>query len=208
MNDNTTLTKTIKRRYNRLARFYDAMEAPLERLRFRAWRSRFREGISGPKALEVGVGTGKNMGHYPEGVSVTAIDNSRSMLQRATRRAVTSQARVDLLAGDAQRLPFSDETFDTVFSAFVFCSVPDPVQGLKELRRVVKPDGRLLLLEHMRPGNPALARVFDILNPLTVRLTGANVNRRTLENVQRAGWSIVVEERLSSDIVRWIEARP
>ncbi|MCF8106633.1 MAG: hypothetical protein K9K64_14220, partial [Desulfohalobiaceae bacterium] len=70
------------------------------------------------------------------------------------------------------------------------------------------PGGRLLLLEHMRPGNPALARVFDILNPLTVRLTGANVNRRTMNNIQLAGWSIDVEDRLSSDIVRWIEARP
>lgn len=208
MNDNTALTNTIKRRYNRLARFYDLMEAPLERLRFRVWRSRFREGISGPKALEVGVGTGKNMGYYPQGVTVTAIDNSWSMLQRATRRAVISHARIDLLAGDAQRLPFSDEAFDTVFAAFVFCSVPDPVQGLRELRRVVKPGGRLLLLEHMQPGNRLLAAVFNAVNPLTVRLTGANVNRRTMDNIQLAGWSIEVEKCLSLDIVRWIEARP
>lgn len=203
-----SLTATIKRRYNRLARFYDLMEAPLERLRFRVWRTRFRERIMGPKVLEVGVGTGKNMGQYPEDTAVTAIDNSRSMLWIAKKRAASSVGSVDLLVMDAQRLAFPDQTFDTVFAAFVFCSVPDPVQGLKELRRVIKPDGRLLLLEHMRPGNPRLARVFDTLNPLTVRLTGANVNRRTMENIQRAGWTIESEEHLSSDVVRWIEARP
>jgi ubiquinone/menaquinone biosynthesis C-methylase UbiE len=80
--------------------------------------------------------------------------------------------------------------------------------GLQELRRVCKTGGRLLLLEHMRPGNPTLGFLFDILNPIVVRMMGANINRRTVKNVQQAGWKIRVEERLSSDIVRWIEAEP
>ncbi len=109
---------------------------------------------------------------------------------------------------DVQHLEFPDQVFDTVFATFVFCSVPDPVLGLKELRRVCKPDGRLLLLEHMRPGNPLLGTLFDLLNPLVVRMMGANINRRTVENIRRAGWQIRVDEQLSSDIVRWIEAEP
>jgi len=95
-----------------------------------------------------------------------------------------------------------------VFATFVFCSVPDPVAGLRELRRVCKPDGKLLLLEHMRPGNFVLGFIFDVLNPLIVRMMGANINRRTIDNILQAGWQIKVAENLSSDIVRWIQATP
>jgi ubiquinone/menaquinone biosynthesis C-methylase UbiE len=109
---------------------------------------------------------------------------------------------------DVQHLDFADHSFDTVFASFVFCSVPDPVMGLRELRRVCKPQGRLLLLEHMRPGNAALGFLFDALNPIVVRMMGANINRRTTDNIRTAGWQIQVEENLSSDIVKWIEAIP
>ena len=69
------------------------------------------------------------------------------------------------------------------FASFVFCAVPDPVQGLRELRRVCKPDGRLLLLKHVRSGNELLGILFDALNPLIVRMMGANINRRTVDNI-------------------------
>ena len=109
---------------------------------------------------------------------------------------------------DAQQLAFQDHLFDTVFATFVFCSVPDPVLGLKELKRICKPDGRLLLLEHMRPGNRVLGFIFDLVNPLVVRMMGANINRMTIDNIKSAGWQIKIDQRLSSDIVRWIEAKP
>lgn len=109
---------------------------------------------------------------------------------------------------DAQQLAFPDNFFDTVFAAFPFCSKSDPVLGLKELRRVCKPDCKLLLLEHMRPGNPVLGVIFDLFNPLVVRTMGANINRRTIADIISAGWQIKIDQKLSSDIVRWIEARP
>jgi ubiquinone/menaquinone biosynthesis C-methylase UbiE len=201
-------TNLTRKRYERVASFYDRLEAPMERFRFCSWRSRLRNRITGNRALEVGIGTGKNLPYYPPGVKVTAIDLSPRMLERARRRASVLGLEVELLEMDVQDLEFPERAFDTVFSTFVFCSVPDPVAGLKELRRVYKPAGRLLLLEHVRPGNPLLGLLFEVLNPIVVRMVGANINRRTVENIRRAGWQIRVEERFFSDIVVWIEAEP
>jgi ubiquinone/menaquinone biosynthesis C-methylase UbiE len=203
LKDNVT-----RKRYDRLAFWYDFLEAPMERIRFASWRPRILNRIRGDRILEVGVGTGKNLPYYPKGLRVDAIDISPRMLERAQKRASGLKISVMFQEMDAQELAFPDHVFDTIFATFVFCSVPDPVKGLRELRRVYKTGGRLLLMEHMRPGNPVLGFLFDRLNPVVVRMMGANINRRTLDNIRRAGWQIQSEERLLSDIVRLIEAEP
>ena len=197
-----------RKRYNRMALIFDFVEAPVEKMRFASWRQRLRTSIVGPKVLEVGVGTGKNLPYYPQDADITAIDLSPRMLSRARRKAEKLVLDVRLLEMDAQNLAFTDHIFDTVFATFVFCSVPDPVKGLQELQRVCKSEGRLLLLEHMQPGNFILKIIFDLFNPMVVRMVGANINRKTVDNIRLAGWQIRVEENLSSDIVRWIEAQP
>lgn len=199
---------TIRRRYNRLAFFYDFMEALPERFLLRSWRMRLQGRIYGYKVLEAGGGTGKNFPFYPLKTQITAIDFSPRMLKRAQKKAPGLGLEADILEMDVQDLIFPDNTFDTVLATFVFCSVPNPVLGLQELRRVCKPGGRLLLLEHMRPENLFKGMLFDILNPLVVRMMGANINRRTVENIGEAGWKIQVEKNLFSDVVRWIEAEP
>ena len=197
-----------RRRYDRVARLYDFLEWPIEHFRFALWRARLKNCIHGSHALEVGVGTGKNLPYYPEDLNVSAIDLSPRMLARANVKAERLGCKVNLIEMDLQQLNFANYYFDTIFATFVFCSVLDTVAGLQELRRVCKPDGKLFLLEHVRPGNAVLGRIFDFFNPVVVRMVGANINRRTMDNVRVAGWRIHVAEQLSSDIVQWIEAVP
>lgn len=199
-------TDQIRKRYNRNASFYNLLEAPMEWLRFRQWRSRLRTKITGPRALEVGVGTGKNLQYYPPDVNVTAIDFSPRMLAYAKKSAAKLAKNVELHVMDVQNLDFPDSSFDTVFGTFVFCSVPDPIIGLRELKRVCKSNGHLLLLEHIRPSNSISAFIFDALNPIVVRMMGVNINRKTIDNIRKAGWKISKNEPLGTDIVHWIEA--
>ncbi len=127
----TKLTETAKKRYDRIATVYDLMEGAVERSHYTKWRQLLWSKVEGRKILEVGVGTGKNLPYYPPEAEVTAIDFSDRMLARAIAKAQQQAVKVNLLLMDVQKLEFKDATFDTVVSTFVFCSVPDPIQGLK-----------------------------------------------------------------------------
>ncbi len=195
--------EAVTRAYDRAARFYDIYDAPMEAFGTRRRRRRLLRRATG-RVLEVGVGTGRNLEHYPHGVEIVGIDVSEGMLERARRRAA-GRSGVTLLHADAQDLPFADDSFDTAVATCVFCSVADPVRGLRELKRVVRPSGRVLLLEHVRPRNPILGKIADLLSPLTRRIFGFNVNRRTEDNIAAAGLEIVDVRR--SGVWREIEAR-
>jgi len=201
-------TIQTKSRYNRIAPVYDLMEAVLERFVFRQWRKKLWSQVSGERVLEVGVGTGKNLPCYPRGVQMTAVDLSEGMLAQARRRVQELDTQVDLALMDAQRLAFPDAAFDAAVATFVFCSVPDAVLGLRELGRAVRPGGRILLLEHVRVNKPLIGRLMDLLDPLVLRLMGPHINRRTVENVRKAGLEIErVEELVSGGLFKQIVAR-
>lgn len=200
-------TDKIRQRYSRIAGLYDLLEAPMETA-FSGWRQELLAGARG-RVLEVGVGTGKNLPYYPDGTEVTAIDFSPNMIARARkRREELALKNIELIEMDVQELDFADASFDTVVSTCVFCSVPLPVAGLRELRRVLKPEGRMLMLEHVRSKKPLTGFLMDILNPLPLYIYGANINRHTLTNLREAGFTDIRQANLWGDIMKRIEARP
>lgn len=196
-------TEIIRRRFNRTALFYDWMDKMIpEGLRRLATKR------ATGKVLEVGVGTGKNLPHYPIGCEVTGIDFSPRMLGKAKSRVAQAKVPVTLLEMDAQHMAFEDQSFDTVLSTCVFCSVPDPVKGLMEIRRVCKKDGTIILLEHVRSDNPVLGWLMDVLNPVSLYVVGSNINRDTVQNVTKAGISIENVQNVKGKIVKLIIATP
>ena len=200
-----TETAAVRRRYERAARYYDIQVWPMELFMMRRFRGRVMELVEGPRVLEVGVGTGINLPDYRAGLKVDAIDFSQRMLEGARRRPTRTD--VTLHEMDAQHLAFPDANFDTVVSTCVFCSVPDPILGLKEVRRVLRPGGHAVMLEHVRPGSRRLGALFDRLDPLVSR-AGPHINRRTVDNIRAAGLTIETEDNLFSDILKLIVATP
>ncbi|HZI19980.1 MAG TPA: methyltransferase domain-containing protein [Pyrinomonadaceae bacterium] len=192
--------------YDRLAAHYDRALGPLEKLGLRRLRaSLLGELEAGSRLLEVGAGTGANFPFYPPGATALACDPSREMLARAAARP-ERPAGVGLARCRAERLPFADATFDAAFATLVICSVESPAAALSELGRVVKPGGRVLLLEHVRPSGP-LGPLFDALSLLTVPLCGDHFNRRTAEEARRAGLSVERVERRLFGVVQLIFCR-
>jgi phosphatidylethanolamine/phosphatidyl-N-methylethanolamine N-methyltransferase len=198
--------KTAQRRYDRQALWYDLNDAPME-LFARTLRRQLWGRIDGGRVLEVGVGTGRNLPYHPPRSGVTAIDISPKLLAKAARKARKRGQPVELGLMDAQRLAFGDASFDSAAATFVFCSVPDALAGLAEVRRVLRPGGRFFLLEHVRSKNRVLGWLMDRLNPIAVRLSGANINRDTVGNVAKAGFEIVAVDSHVGGLVKLIEAR-
>ncbi|HYF95191.1 MAG TPA: class I SAM-dependent methyltransferase [Symbiobacteriaceae bacterium] len=197
-------TEHVRRRYNANARWFDVMD---RMMRDDIWMKKIFSQARG-RVLEIGVGTGKNLPHYDPAVTaeLTAIDLSPGMLQKA--RTKPCPVPLTLLEMDAQHMSFPDASFDTVVATCVFCTVPDPVLGLKEARRVCKPGGRVILYEHMRLERPIIGPLMDLVDPVVVALIGTHINRRTLENIRAAGLTIESTENVKGDLLKLIYARP
>jgi ubiquinone/menaquinone biosynthesis C-methylase UbiE len=155
--------------------------------------------------LMVAAGTGNDFKFFPPGLRITAIDISPKMLEQAKKKAAQYAGTIELREMDVRHLDFPDAAFDTVVTVCTFCSVPRPVAGLRELRRVLKPGGQLLMFEHVRSAIGPLGIMMDLITPI-VRRFGPDLNRDTVGNVQKAGFRIRAVENVYLDIVKIIEA--
>ena len=155
------------------------------------------------RVVEIGAGTGLNFRHYPRAVSgVDAVEPDRHMLRRARKAAATAGVPVRLHTATAEDLPFPDSSADAVVATLVLCSVEDPVDALAEIRRVLRPGGRLLFLEHVRANSPSAARWQDRWErPWGWFSAGCHPNRDSVTSIERAGFAI-------EDIVRFAEGPP
>jgi ubiquinone/menaquinone biosynthesis C-methylase UbiE len=147
--------------------------------------------------LMVAAGTGNDFRFFPSGQSIIAIDISRKMLERAAQKAATYEGSLELRQMDVTQLEFPDNTFDTLVTVCTFCSVPRPIAGLRELHRVLKPEGQILMFEHVRSRIGPLGIMLDLMTPLSRRL-GPDLNRDTVGNVQKAGFRIAVRKTSTS----------
>lgn len=191
------------RKWNRAARSLD-LASRGEHLRYGAYKRELFAKARG-RTLLVAAGTGLDFKYLPPDLDVTAIDFSPVMLELAEARVEQSPSPVQLVEADVMRLDFEDEHFDTVLTSCTFCSVPDPVRGLREVRRVLRGPGRLLMFEHVRPSNAYLGLMMDLMNPL-VRMAGPEINRKTAANVRAAGFRLTREYNVFLDMVKLLEA--
>lgn len=198
---------SVASKYNRIAPVYEFIDLPLELFFFRRWRKEALSGLSG-KVLEVGIGTGRNLEYYPFHISVIGIDYSERMLEKARKKAADMK-NITLLLMDAEHLEFPDNSFDYIITTFVLCSVPDPVKALKEMRRVLKPSGELIAIEYVRSSNHLISWFEDLISPVTCSLIGDTMNRKTIEIIKEAGFTLIeVESLIFESFFRQIRAKP
>jgi ubiquinone/menaquinone biosynthesis C-methylase UbiE len=193
-------------KYSRVAKRYDMSEYPFERFLFRELRS---EAISYARknTLEVGVGTGKNFPYYASDIELTAIDFSPGMLKIAQEKKKDIHRRsLRLYEMDVEHLTFDNDSFDAVVSTFVFCTVPDPIAGLKEIHRVLKPSGRAIFLEHMKSRHHVVNLFLYAMNIFSTRLLGTSMVRETQRNIESAGFTVESADNKFLDVIRFIIA--
>jgi ubiquinone/menaquinone biosynthesis C-methylase UbiE len=146
---------------------------------------------AGGSVLEIGAGTGANFGHYDDKVeSLVVTEPEPAMLKRLQRKARDEAPLAQVLRAPAEDLPFEDDSFDTVVSTLVLCGVDDQARSVREMRRVLRPGGRLLFLEHVRSDDPQLARLQDRLSPVNRFFFGCECNRPTLSTIESGGFTI------------------
>ncbi len=201
------LKEEIRQKYERFAHWYDLMDGIPEVLGVRRLRQRLLQRASG-RVLEIAVGTGRNLRHYPKTCQVIAVDFSQAMLRVARTRADHLGLTIPFLVMDAETLAFPDRCFDTVVSSLTLCTFPDPPAALREMARVCRADGRLLLLEHGRSDVEWLGRWQDCRADRHAKALGCRWNRDPLGLARQAGLTLVAARRMFFGIIHVLEAMP
>jgi ubiquinone/menaquinone biosynthesis C-methylase UbiE len=203
-------TDKVRRSWAKQAARYDRQIGFFERRVFgeshRPWACSRASG----DVLEVAIGTGLNLLHYPEGARVTGLDLSPEMLEIARKRAADIGREIELKEGDAHQLPFADSSFDAVVCTYSLCNIPDPARAVSEMKRVLRPSGRLILADHIRSAVRPVFWFQKVIEFFSMRLEGEHMTRRPLEDVVASGFEIMERERLgpAGIIERLVAAKP
>ncbi len=195
----------------KVRRIYDKRAAQYDAIIGSRWMGHLRADLFGRArgdVLELGVGTGVTFAYYPADLTgLTGLDISEGMLALARPKAASLPYPVTLQVADFQTLPFPDAQFDTVTSSLALCGIPDPARLFAEIRRVMRPGGRLLALEHIRPPNPILGIFADVGDPFNQHFVGCHLNRRTPDLLRRAGYTVtILDRRFFNSVIALIAA--
>ncbi|NQV47791.1 MAG: class I SAM-dependent methyltransferase [Rhodospirillaceae bacterium] len=199
------MTDAITRnKWDKAAGIFDLMNGAGPEKRWRPVKEALYAKMAG-KILFLAVGTGLDIGCFPSGKDITGIDISPKMLEKAAPRVAAYDGNMTARVMDVHDMDFADASFDQVFTSCTFCSVPDPVAGLKQLKRVLKPGGGLYMFEHTGSRVFPFSLMMNLLNPV-FRGLGPEINRDTVANVRAAGFEIRSVNNITLDMVKTIEA--
>jgi ubiquinone/menaquinone biosynthesis C-methylase UbiE len=195
-----------QQKWDRVSKTFDFMSQHGPEMRWRPAKQRlFSHMRADARVLFVALGTGLDLPCFPAKRRVTAIDISPRMIERAKPRIEAYDGEVDARVADVKELDFPDEHFDQIFTSCTFCSVPNPVTGLAELRRVLKNGGDLYMFEHTGSRWFPFSVMMNLMTPLTSRV-GPDMNRRTTDNVRKAGFTLHAVDNVFLDVVKTIHA--
>ena len=191
-------------KWDKLAPRFDSMASKGAERRWKPFKQALFAHMQG-RILFLALGTGMDIPCFPAGQDITAIDISPKMLEQAAPRIAAYDGRIDAQVMDVHELPFAPGSFDQVYTSCTFCSVPNPVEGLKALYRVLKPGGELFMFEHTGSRLLPFRPMLDLMTLMTQRI-GPSMNRPTVDNVRAAGFRVTEVNNLFLDVVKTIRA--
>ncbi|MBT5027392.1 MAG: class I SAM-dependent methyltransferase [Nitrospinaceae bacterium] len=191
--------------YDSAAKYFDLFRAGDMRRWGQSQQALFKN-LKG-KVLYIGIGTGQEIVNFPPQLDITAVDLSYEMLRRSDKRVQNYDGKIKRCQMDAQTTAFADNSFDSILTVCVLCSVKHPVPCLQELKRVLKPEGELLMFEHVLSHNPIYALILKSMSHITEYLEGTYLDRDTVSNVEKAGFKIHSHQNIYLDIVKALIAR-